>query len=339
MTQSGARGRAVRLLIGVGISVLFVVATVSRVDLAEVGAALQQVNFVGVAIAIPFVGLELVLRGIRWKRLLAPIAEIPVRSSVAYLAIGYFANSMLPARLGDVARAFLAGRSFGVSRLGVLGTVVVERLADGVFILGVVAVLGLTVAGGGSLATTAVWLVLLAAVGSVALLAAIAFVRRPGGGDIRLRVRSLLDRVLRGAEALHSPANVGYVAVLTVAAFATAVGMFALIADAAGVELTLLQCALAMGGLALSTSIPAAPGSIGTYEFVGLTILTSIGVDPEVALAIVVLVHLVATLPVALAGLVAAWRLHFRVSDIAQDADPSNIGREDVAGTAPAVDR
>jgi uncharacterized membrane protein YbhN (UPF0104 family) len=84
-----------------------------------------------------------------------------------------------------------------------------------------------------------------------------------------------------------------------------------------------------MGGLALSTSIPAAPGSIGTYEFVGLTILTALGVDPAVALAIVVLVHLVATLPVALAGLVAAWLLHFRVSDIAKDAEPSGLGEED----------
>jgi len=62
----------------------------------------------------------------------------------------------LPARLGDVARAFLAGRAFGVSRLAVLGSVVVERLADGVFILGLVVVLGLTVAGTGSLAPTVV---------------------------------------------------------------------------------------------------------------------------------------------------------------------------------------
>jgi uncharacterized protein (TIRG00374 family) len=143
-----------------------------------------------------------------------------------------------------------------------------------------------------------------------------------------------------GAAALRSRSTSALVVVLTVAAFAAAVAMFALIADAAGVELSILQCVLAMGGLALSTSIPAAPGSIGTYEFVGLTILTTLGLDPEVSLAIVVLVHLVATLPVALAGLIAAWQLHFRVSDIAQDADPSNLGEEQVTGPAAAeVDR
>ena len=155
------------------------------------------------------------------------------------------------------------------------------------------------------------------------------YLRRSGGGRIWGRVRSLVDKVLRGAEALRTPANLVVVAVLTAAAFAPAVAMFALIASAAGLELTLAQAGLIMGGLALSTSIPAAPGSIGTYEFVGLTIMTTLGVDPATALAVVVLVHLAATLPVALAGLIAAWHLHFRVSEIAQDSEPGRLAQDD----------
>ncbi len=338
MIQAGARRRGIRLLFGFAVSAIFVMATVSRVDLVEVGIALQRVQLQGVALAIPVVFVELVLRALRWQRLLAPLAKIPARRSVAYLAIGYFANSMLPARLGDVARAYLAGRSFGVSRLGVLGTVVIERLADGLFILGLVAVLGIAVAGGGSLATTAGWLVVLAAVAGVGLVAALAYVRSSGGGRLRVSLRSLLERVLRGAEALRSPSSLAVVGGLTVAAFLPAVAMFALIAGASGVQLSLAQCALVMGGLALSTSIPAAPGSIGTYEFVGLTILTSLGVDADIALAVVVLVHLVATLPVALAGLVVAWQLHFRVSDIARDAEPANLAQDDLPGAPAAAD-
>ena len=65
-----------------------------------------------------------------------------------------------------------------------------------------------------------------------------------------------------------------------------------------------------MGGLALSTAVPAAPGSLGTYEFVGTTILIGLGVPSEPALAIVVLVHVMATLPPAVVGLVMSWTLH-----------------------------
>jgi hypothetical protein len=245
---------------------------------------------------------------------------------------------MLPARLGDLARAFLAGRAFGMGRLTVLGTIVVERLADGMFILAVVAVLGLTVAGGASLASTALWLGIIGGAGGAGLVVALVWIRSSGGGPIRLRLRSFVDRVMHGLIALRSPSGIAITVVLTIAAFATAVAMFAIVADAAGVELTLVQSALAMGGLALSTSIPAAPGSIGTYEFVGLTILVSLGLTPEVALAIVVLVHLVATLPVALAGLVAAWRLHFRFSEIAEDAEPSRLASEEASEPASQPD-
>ena len=330
MTQGQGRRRAIRLVAGLLVSALFAVATIGRVDLAEVGAAMRRVDFALVLLAVPLVGLELVLRAIRWQRLLRPLAPIALRRTAAYLAIGYFANSMLPARLGDVARAFLAGRAFDISRLAVLGTILVERLADGLFILAVVAVLGLTVAGGASLASTAFLLAAVGGAGVVLLAAWLAWVRRPVGGRLRTSLRSFVERVLRGVSGLRSPAVAATTALLTVAAFTTAVAMFAIVAEAAGADLTLAQCALVMGGLALSTSIPAGPSSIGTYEFVGLTILTSLGLAPEPALAIVVIVHLVATLPVALAGLVAAWQLHFRFSEIADDADPATLDAESV---------
>ena len=302
----------------------------SRVDLAEVGAALGRVNFVVLLLAVPVVFVELVLRAMRWQRLLQPLGRVALRRSVAYLAIGYFANSMLPARLGDVARALLAGRAFGIGRLTVLGTIVVERLADGLFILAVVAILGLTVAGGASLASTAIWLGVAGIAGLTVLATALVWIRRPGAGRIHTLLRSFLDKVMRGVESVGSPAVAAATALLTVAAFAAAVVTFTIVAGAAGAELTLAQSALVMGGLALSTSIPAGPSSIGTYEFIGLTMLTSLGLAPEPALAVVVLVHLVATLPVALAGLVAAWRLHFRFSEIAEDSEPANLDADAV---------
>lgn len=328
MTPTGGRSRALRLLVGIGISLVFVLATVSRVDLAEVADAFRRVDFRVVLITVPLIFLELVLRGLRWRGLLAPMAPVTLGRSVAYLAIGYFANSILPARLGDLARAYLAGQSFGISRLGVLGTVVVERLSDGLFILGLVFVLGVVVAGGGSLASSAGLLVVVAAIGAVGLVVTIAWLRRSREGRIRMRARELIDRVLVGADALRSTRGAALLVVLTVVAFLPSVINFALLANAAGVQLTLAQSALVMGALALSTSIPAAPGSIGTYEFVGLSIVTALGVNAEVGLALVVLIHLIVTIPLALAGMFAAWRLHFRVSEIGQDAEPAVLARE-----------
>jgi uncharacterized membrane protein YbhN (UPF0104 family) len=69
-----------------------------------------------------------------------------------------------------------------------------------------------------------------------------------------------------------------------------------------------------MAWLALSTAIPAAPGSVGTYEFVGVFVLvTVLGQDRNAALAAVVLLHVIGALPSALVGLVMTWVLHVRV--------------------------
>ena len=333
MIGGSGRAGALRLAAGIAISALFAVLTVSRVDLPEVLVALRRVELPAIVVAVGLVLVELGLRALRWQRLLVPLAAVPVTRTAQYLAIGYFANTMLPARLGDLARAFLAGRSFGVSRLGVLGTILVERLADGLFILAVVVVLGVFVAGGASLAVTAAWLVVIAVAGAAVGAAGLLYLRAGGSdGRIRGRLWALVEKVLRGAEALRSPLRLVTVFALTAAAFGTAVVTFAVIAGAAGVELSPWQAALVMGGLALSTSIPAAPGSLGTYEFVGLSIMTAIGFNPEVSLAVVVLVHLIATLPVALAGLLATWRLHFRVGEIARDAEPAGfVGDEPAA--------
>lgn len=337
LTVAGRPGRRIRLLLGLAISAIFAGATLARVDLGEVGLAIARVDPRGLILAVGLVAVELSVRSLRWKRLLDPLAPVPLRRATAYLAIGYFANSMLPARLGDLARAFLAGRAFGLPRVTVLGTVVVERLADGMFILAVVAVLGLALAGGGSLAATALWLAAVGALGVAGLLVAMVYIRGSGGGRLRVGLRNLVERLLRGADALRTPVGSLQVAGLTATAFGIAVAMFMVVAVAAGVELSVAQSALAMGGLALSTAVPAAPGSIGTYEFVGVTILVTFGLPAETALVTVVIVHLVATLPLALVGLLAAWQLHFRVSEIADDAESALLAPDRASDADPTV--
>ena len=88
-------------------------------------------------------------RGARWRALLAPIAPLPYRRVLGYTYIGYLANNVLPARLGELYRSHALGEGEGVSRPTVLGTVVVERVVDTVMVVAIaaVAVLVLSVRG------------------------------------------------------------------------------------------------------------------------------------------------------------------------------------------------
>ena len=98
---------------------------------------------------------------------------------------------------------------------------------------------------------------------------------------------------------------------------------------ALGLPLNPAEWALVLGVLALSTAIPAAPGSLGTYEFAGVTVLGILGIGPSQALAATVLIHVIAALPPALLGLGATLVLHLRVSDLqSAGSAPESVSAE-----------
>lgn len=312
------RSRPARLAVGLAISIAFLALTMARVDLRETAAALANAAPAGILVAILLVLLELVIRAERWHYLLAPSRVVPRRLTFAYLNIGYFANALLPARLGDGARAYLAGRAFDLSPLVTLGSIIVERVFDAVAILGVVVVAGLVVARGSEIAGSAAVLAAAVTVGlAVAVVAAIV-VHRMGVFDRRWGrlVREVLARIAEGGAALRARRGTATVLALTLIAFGVAICAFGAIATAVGLPLGFAEWALVLGVLALSTAIPAAPGSLGTYEFVGVAALGILGADPSEALAATILVHVIATLPPALLGLAATLVLHVRVSDL-----------------------
>jgi hypothetical protein len=303
------------VLLGLAISLVFTVLTIERVDIGGVARDMSRATGGWLLVALGLAIVEVVIRAWRWQGLLAPFVRVRYRQAAAYLCIGYFANALLPVRLGDVARAFLAGRGFGASRLAVLGTVIVERVTDGVATLLIVAVLGFEVAGGRGFALTAIWL---GAAGTVAVAALVGLGllvsnRRLDTLPLVVVARPFLARLALGATALQSSSGRVKVLVSTLGAFAAATGALMAVSASLGVTLSPVQAGLAMAALALSTAIPAAPSSVGTWELVGLSILVALGVDAEPALAAVVILHVLVTTPVALAGLVMTWHYHFEI--------------------------
>jgi uncharacterized protein (TIRG00374 family) len=316
--KSAWRNPVVRLIAGLAISAAFLAVTVSRVDLGETARALGSAAPGGILLALVLGLVELTIRAQRWRVLLRPSAQVPLRSAFAYLTIGYFANLLLPARLGDVTRAYLAGRSFGISSLVTLGTVVVERVSDTAVILLVVLAAGLAIAPSSEVAGWAEVLAL-AAVIALAFTAVVGIaVLRSGPVDHRFgrQVRAIVARVAEGGAALRRRRGVALVLGLTVLPFGVAVCTFGAVSTALGLPLDPVDWSLVLGVLALSTAIPAAPGSLGTYEFAGVTVLGILGIGPSQALAATVLIHVVATLPPALLGLVATLVLQVRVGDV-----------------------
>jgi uncharacterized protein (TIRG00374 family) len=304
--------KAARVVIGIAISAAFAWATLSRVDLPAAGQAMSRAALPGVAVAFVFAWLEIGVRAWRWRFLLSSLGKVSYERAFAYTCVGYFANTLLPMRLGEFARAYLAASAMRLSRLATLGSIVTERVTDGLTIVAIAASLGLVVSGA-SVPGPQIFL----AIGCVVLIAAVGILvpkcRELLSSLIPARVRGVTDSLIRGADAAKTPSSAATIIGSTLVAYACSVGAMLAVAGAVGLHLTVIQAAFAMSWIALSTAIPAAPGSVGTYEFVGVGVLTLLGQDPASSLAVVVLLHLLGSAPVAIVGLIITWALHVRV--------------------------
>jgi len=335
-----ARRDIVRLLVGVAVSVVFLAVTLAGVDLAKTGAAIGRAAPIGLAAALVVVLVDLALRALRWHVLLRNVegaAEKPTyRLAFGYLTLGFAANAVLPARLGDVARAVLAADTFRTPRLAIFGTIMIERVSDGLIMLGLAIFSSLVVASASELQSLTGYAIVLVAAGLVGAAVGWIAITRSALASTRLArlATGLVRRVSAGAGALREPRAALSFLGLTVVLATTAVIVAWTVSRAVGIELSPIQTILFLSGIALSLAIPAAPGAIGTYEFVGVAILTGLGYTREEGLATILLMRIITTFPPALIGVGSIWALHVRPGSIIETAESTAESTDGTSGAA-----
>ena len=120
---------------GLAVSLLFIYFFFRKIDLQEVWGAFRSVNYL-YTLPIMLVNiLSIWLRAVRWRILLRPVKKIGLPELFQATAIGFMANNLFPARIGELVRAFLLAEKEKISKSTSMATVVVERLFDGFAVL------------------------------------------------------------------------------------------------------------------------------------------------------------------------------------------------------------
>jgi uncharacterized protein (TIRG00374 family) len=294
---SGRRGVLLRALIGITVSVVAMVLALRAVDLAAAADVIRTAIPAWVAAMIGFSILDVSIRGWRWQRLVMPVRHVAYPRMLGYELIGYLANNVLPARLGELVRSHYLGDREGLGMTTALGTVVVERVIDTttVVLIAAVSILVLSVKG---VLVNAV-LVGLAVAGLLVLgLAVLLVAHRLPGADRVIRVadrwptiRTLAKRLRDGLAVASRPRTLAEALSLTIAAWTMSVLAFAAAGQAIDVQLSIGQAALMSASVALATAIPSGPGYLGTFELAAVTVGKTVGLPPDSAFALALLVH------------------------------------------------
>jgi glycosyltransferase 2 family protein len=331
-----ARSRGLRAAIGVVISVVALAIAVRGVDLGRTADVLRSASPGWIALMLGFSVLDISLRGARWQRLIAPIKRIAYRRMLGYMFVGYLANNVLPARLGELVRSHYLGDREGISRTTALGTVVVERVIDttAVVLIAAAAVLLLHVKG--VLASYVLVGLAVSAVLVTGLGVGIVAHRLPFADRVVERVErwptvvSLGSRLRGGLAVAADPRTVAFAIVFTLLAWSMSVLAFAAAGQAIGVQLSMGEAAFLSAGVALATAIPSAPGYVGTFEFAAVGVAQTFGVAAGPAFALALLAHAGILIVTSGGGAIAVLRLGWA---------PTALLEAERTGAGPAVTR
>ena len=313
-----------KLWLGVLISVVFLYLALRTKDFPSIWASLKTAQYLWIlpGIAVYFVGVW--MRSWRWHYMLRPLKKIPTRTMFPIVCIGYMGNNIYPARAGEVLRAVVLKSREGVPISASLATVVVERIFDGVVMLGFVflnlpELARLTgssgVVGGlnirdltliGAVAFFGALLVFLLAAMFPKITERIvnAFIDRFLPVKIREKTRGVALRFLSGLEALRSPTDALMIFLTTVIIWLLETGKYWLVMHAFPMIINVSFFALMLmnGIVNLMTTLPAAPGYVGTFDAPGIALLQAYGVNGNIATSYTLVLHMALWLPITALG-------------------------------------
>jgi uncharacterized protein (TIRG00374 family) len=232
------------------------------------------------------------VRTVRWGILLEPVAKVPFARLNSVSAVGYMALVLLPFRLGEFARPYLVAERPRLRVSAALSSVVVERVADGIFTAALLVLALLAVPAGTPnlrLVRGAGWLMLLGFAGLLGFLV-VAYRRRdlavrlthrlvdPVSPGLAAKLSGMMDAFIHGLRLVPSRRKLGLFALLTAAYWALNGWGMQLLARGFGLRLTALQAFTVLGVLIVGVMIPAAPGMVGTFQYavlLGLSLFVS----------------------------------------------------------------
>ncbi|MEN8171855.1 MAG: lysylphosphatidylglycerol synthase transmembrane domain-containing protein [Chloroflexota bacterium] len=306
--------------LGVIISVVFLYLALKGLHIEDVWGSLQGAGYFWLlpGVGVYFIGVW--VRAWRWHYLLRPIKAVPTRTMFPIVAIGYMGNNIYPARAGEVLRAVVLKKREDIPVSASLATVIVERVYDGVVMLAFVflnlpELARLTVDSGfvGDIQTLAVW-------GAAVFIGVLVgflwaamfphqaeriiawFANRLVPERFREKVLGIATRFLSGLASLRSPREALMVFLTSVLIWLLETGKYWFVMQAFDFQVGFFALMLMNGIVNLATTIPSAPGYVGTFDAPGIAVLKAYGVPGAIAAGYTFVLHVALWLPITALG-------------------------------------
>jgi uncharacterized protein (TIRG00374 family) len=286
------------------------------ISFREFGETLSQANIRWILLAVLIYFFNYAIRAERWDLLIKPIQDIPARQLFWPMMIGFFANNVLPLRMGEFIRAHICGKKFNISRTSSLGSIFLERICDTLAFLTTFLAASLFYPFPHYMEKGA-WLLGGACVATIIVLIGIRLYeprfhslldRAPLPLNWKGKIKHLATQFVHSTAGITRPRYVLEAMALSLVVWGIEGSYLFLIAKSFAIPLLFGQAFFLLFALGLSVTLPQAPGYVGTYEFFGVTALSLLGISKSQGLPLILAIHVSQFIFVGILGLIGLWK-------------------------------
>jgi uncharacterized protein (TIRG00374 family) len=318
--------------IGIIISIVFLFLFFRKVDFYELWRTLKGVNYIYLIPSVLLLPLIFLIRAERWKYLLIPVRRIGIPSLFSATLIGFAANNILPARIGEIVRAYVIGRKENISKSSALATIIVERFFDGLMVIlliliiiafppfkeveimrrlkgAVFLLIGIFIGG-------VISMIFLKYNTSVALKWA-RFLLSPLPHRLSEKALVILNSFADGLGIIGKGWYIFLIFIYSLIIWFLAVLVIYILLPAFSISgLPVLAAIFIQVAIAFGVAVPSAPGYVGTFHYACALGLGLLGVDSYTARSFAIVMWAVSIIPVTVLGLFFLWRDNLSLREI-----------------------
>lgn len=286
------------------------------ISFAETLESLKAAKVEWIALAMGVYTIGYLLRCVRWRLLLSPVTEIKAKDLFGPMMLGWFANNILPLRMGEIARAYIAGRKFKVSVSATLATILLERLCDTLAFLTTFLLAAIffpfphfVEKGAAALGTLCVLVIISLVIISNHLQRFHHVLQKlPLIPDtFKKKLMDIVTNFSHGVSIMKSGRHVVASLALSLLVWTMEGTVLYLFGRAFDIPLTYPASFFVLFFLGLSVTLPQAPGYVGTVEYFGVSALVLLGIPKSQGLPVILALHASQFLYIGIAGVWALW--------------------------------
>jgi len=316
-------------IVGLMVSIICSWLFVRKIEWSSLGVAFSEAKYIYIFPTIIIMFATIYIRTIRWEVLLSPIKKVSVLNLFSVNMIGFMANNVLPARLGEFIRPVMVARKEKIGVSASFATVAIERVFD---ILGIIVIASLlfcflpsdTSQNTNSLAVIhqlKKWSAIMAFLGicAIAILFLLSLYPQKAGAvfekllfvfphNLRDKLVNLLHSFISGLQVFDHKTKLLWVGMLSIVIWLLNAASIYVLCYSFDTGLSYAGSCFVTVCLALAVALPQAPGFIGVFHIATQKSLDVFGIGLSSAQSFAILLWAVSFIPVTVAGLLFLWR-------------------------------